>query len=89
MYLTMKKLFVYVFAAAAISLSACTGNNKTGGDKPDSGATNVGSSGAADTSATVSSSSAPAQTGTGGTDTSGNAKGTTNPTADTLKTNPK
>jgi hypothetical protein len=82
----MKKLFVYLFVVVAISVSACKGNNKTGGDKPDSGATNVGSSGAADT--TVSS-SAPAQTGTGGTDTSGNAKGTTNPTADTLKTNPK
>jgi hypothetical protein len=64
-------------------------NNKTGGDQPDSGATNVGSSGAADTSAAVSSSSAPAQTGTGGTGTSGNAKGTTNATADSLKTNPK
>jgi hypothetical protein len=82
----MKKLFVYLFAVVAISVSACKGNNKTGGDKPDSGATNVGSSGAADT--TVSS-IAPAQTGTGGTDTSGNAKGTTNATADSLKTNPK
>jgi hypothetical protein len=82
----MKKLFVFLFAAATLSLSACTGNNKTGGDKADSGATNVGSSGAADT--TIKS-SAPAQTGTGGTDTSGNGKGTTNPTADTLKTNPK
>jgi hypothetical protein len=81
----MKKLFFYLFAAVVISLSACKGNNKTGGDKPDSGATNIGSSGAADTV----SSSAPAQTGTGGTDTSGNAKGTTNPTPDTLKTNPR
>lgn len=82
----MKKLFVYLSAAVAISFSACNGNNKTGGDKADSGATNVGSSGAADT--TISS-SAPAQTGTSGTDTSGNGKGTTNPTSDTLKTNPK
>ena len=47
---------------------------------------NAGSSGAADTTIT---SSAPAQTGTSGTDTSGNGKGTTNPTSDTLKTNPK
>ena len=85
----MKKLFFYLFAAAAISLSACRGNNKTGGDRPDSGATNVGSSGAADTSAAVSSSSAPAQTGTSGTDTSTNGKGTTNPTTDTLKNNPR
>jgi hypothetical protein len=85
----MKKLFVYLFAVAAISLSACRGNNKTGGDRPDSGVTNVGSSGAADTSAAVSSSSAPAQTGTSGTDTSTNGKGTTNPTTDTLKNNPR
>ncbi|MET3978027.1 hypothetical protein ABIB62_000593 [Mucilaginibacter sp. UYP25] len=85
----MKKLFVYLFAAAALSLSACKGNNKTGGDQADSGATNVGSSGAADTSAAVSTATTPAQTGTSGTDTSGNGKGTTNPTADTLKTNSK
>ena len=85
----MKKLFVYLFLAAALSLSACKGNHKTGGDKPDSGATNVGSSGAADTSSPVSTSSAPAQPGTSGTDTSSNGKGTTNPTSDTLKTNPK
>jgi hypothetical protein len=85
----MKKLFVYLFAVLAISVSACKGNNKTGGDQPDSGEKNLGSSGGADKSAAFSSSSAPAQTGTGGTDTSGNAKGTTNPTADTLKTNPK
>ncbi|MFD0766433.1 hypothetical protein ACFQZI_16340 [Mucilaginibacter lutimaris] len=82
----MKRLFVYLFASVALSLSACTGNNKTGGEQADSGATNVGSSGAADTTIR---SSAPAQTGTGGTDTSGNGKGTTNPTADTLKNNPK
>ncbi|GGH10140.1 hypothetical protein [Mucilaginibacter phyllosphaerae] len=82
----MKKLFITIFAFSVLSLSACTGNNKTGGDQADSGATNVGSSGAADT--TVSS-SAPAQTGTSGTDTSANGKGTANPTTDTLKSNPK
>ena len=82
----MKKLFVYLFAVLAISVASCKGNStgQTGGAKADSGQTNVGSSGASDTS----SSTAPAQTGTGGTDTSGNGKGTTNPTADTLKTNP-
>jgi hypothetical protein len=85
----MKKLFVYLFLATAISLSACKGQTKTGGDQADSGATHVGNSGAADTSAAVSSSSTPAQTGTSGTDTSGNGKGTTNPTSDTLKTNHK
>jgi hypothetical protein len=82
----MKKLFVYLFAAVAISLSACKGNNKTGGDQPDSGVTNVGSSGAADTSV---SSSAPAQTSTSGSDTSSNGKGTATPITDTPKTNPK
>jgi len=82
----MKKLFLYVSVFALLSLTACTGNNKTGGHEADSGATNVGSSGAADTSV---SSSAPAQTGTSGTDTSANGKGTANPTTDTTATNPK
>jgi len=81
----MKKLFAYISVLAVLSLSACTGNNKTGGHQADSGATNVGSSGAADT--TISS-SAPAQTGTSGTDTSSNGKGTANPTKDTTTTNP-
>ncbi|MBD1393561.1 hypothetical protein [Mucilaginibacter glaciei] len=84
----MKKLFVYTATIAIISVSACTGNNKTGGDKADSGETNVGSSGAADTTAAASSSTA-VQRGTAGTDTSSNGKGTATPTVDTPKTNPK
>jgi hypothetical protein len=80
----MKKLSVCMLVV--VSLSACTGNNKTGGYQADSGKTNVGSSGAADNAA---SSSTPTQSGTSGTDTISNGKGTTNPTSDTLKTNPK
>lgn len=85
----MKRLFVYLFAAAALSLSACKGNNKTGGDQPDSGATNVGNSGATDSAAVSAGSGSPQATGTSGTDTSGNGKGTTNPTSDTLKNSQK
>jgi hypothetical protein len=82
----MKKLFVCMFIVVA--LSACTGNNKTGGYQADSGKTNVGSSGAADTTKAPSSST-PMQSGTSGTDTSANGKGTVSPTVDTPKTNPK
>jgi hypothetical protein len=85
----MKKLFVYLFAVVALSLSACKGNSKTGGDQADSGATNPGNSGATDSAAISAGSGSPAAVGTSGTDTSGNGKGTTNPTSDTLKTNPK
>ena len=85
----MKKLFVYVFVAAALSLSACKGNNKTGGDQADSGATNVGNSGPTDSAAVSAGSGSLQAVGTSGTDTSGNGKGTTNPTSDTLKNNPK
>ncbi|MFA6086815.1 hypothetical protein [Mucilaginibacter sp.] len=84
----MKRAFLYLCAVIALSVSACKGTNKTGGDQADSGKTNVGSSGAADTTSAAAS-SAPMQTGTSGTDTSSNGKGTTNPTSDTLKTNPK
>jgi hypothetical protein len=86
----MKNVFVYLFAVAAISLSACNGNStgKTGGAQADSGATNLGNSGATDSSAASASSGTPMQTGTSGTDTSGNGKGTTNPTTDTLRSNP-
>ena len=79
----MKKLFVCMFVV--VILSACTGNNKTGGYQADSGKTNVGSSGAADTT-NAASSSTPMQSGT---DTSTNGKGTATPTIDTPKTNPK
>ncbi|MBB5397276.1 hypothetical protein [Mucilaginibacter sp. AK015] len=85
----MKKLFLYIAIAAGLSLSACSGNQKTGGDKPDSGATNPGNSGATDSAAISAGSGSPQAVGTSGTDTSGNGKGTTNPTSDTLKTNPK
>ena len=85
----MKRLFVYLFAAAALSLSACKGNNKTGGDQPDSGATNLGNSGATDSAAVSAGSGSPQAVGTSGTDTSGNGKGTTNPTSDTLKNSQK
>jgi hypothetical protein len=82
----MKKLFMCMFVVSA--LSACKGPAKTGGDKADSGKTNVGSSGAADTTSAASSST-PMQSGTNGTDTSTNGKGIATPTADTPKTNPK
>jgi hypothetical protein len=82
----MKKLFVCILVV--IALSACRGNNKTGGYQADSGKTNVGSSGAADTTSAASSST-PMQSGTNGTDTSTNGKGTATPTTDTPKTNPK
>ncbi|MDB5062548.1 MAG: hypothetical protein JWP67_2391, partial [Mucilaginibacter sp.] len=36
----MKKVFVYILIIIAIYVSACTGNNKTGGDRADSGKTN-------------------------------------------------
>ena len=84
----MKRAFLYLCAVVVLSVSACKGNNKTGGEQADSGKTNVGSSGAADTTSAAAS-SAPMQSGTSGTDTSSNGKGTTNPTSDTLKTNPK
>ncbi|QHS54867.1 hypothetical protein GWR56_04630 [Mucilaginibacter sp. 14171R-50] len=85
----MKKLFLYIAMAAALSFAACNGSHKTGGDQPDSGATNAGSSGATDSAAISAGSGSPQAVGTSGTDTSGNGKGTTNPTSDTLKTNPK
>jgi hypothetical protein len=85
----MKKLFIYLFAAVALSLSACKGNNKTGGDQADSGAANPGSSGATDSAAVSAGSGSPQAVGTSGTDTSGNGKGTTNPTSDTLKNSQK
>jgi hypothetical protein len=82
----MKKLFVCILVVVA--LSACRGNNKKGGYQADSGKTNVGSSGAADTTSAASSST-PMQSGTSGTDTSANGKGIATPTVDTPKTNPK
>jgi hypothetical protein len=85
----MKKLLVYIFAIFALSLSACKGNGKTGGAQADSGATNVGNSGPTDSAAMSAGSGSPQAVGTSGTDTSGNGKGTTNPTSDTLKNNPK
>jgi hypothetical protein len=86
----MKKVLVNLFAVSVICISACKGNStgETGGAQADSGQNNVGNSGATDSSATSASSGTPMQTGTSGTDTSGNGKGTTNPTTDTLKTNP-
>lgn len=81
----MKKSVIYLFTVIAITFASCKGADKTGGAQADSGQTNVGNSGAADNTAT---SGTPPQTGTSGTDTSGNGKGTTNPTADTLKSNP-
>jgi hypothetical protein len=85
----MKKSFFYLLICVGFSLSACKGNSKTGGDKPDSGSTNVGNSGATDSAAVSAGSGSPAAIGTSGTDTSRNGKGTTNPTSDSLKTNPK
>lgn len=84
----MKKLFVYSLTIAILSLAACTSANKTGGDQADSGKTNVGSSGAADTTAAASSSTT-VQTGAAGTDTSTNGKGIATPTMDTSKTSHK
>ncbi|MDB5285916.1 MAG: hypothetical protein JWR05_865 [Mucilaginibacter sp.] len=82
----MKKLFMCILIVVA--LSACKGTTKTGGEQADSGKTNVGNSGAADTT-NAASSSTPMQSGTSGTDTSTNGKGTATPITDTPKTNPK
>lgn len=82
----MKRLFVYLFAAAALSLSACKGNsaNKaTDSAAADSGQTHVGNESPADTNKLPAT---PVETG--GKDTSGNGTGTTNALRDTLKKNP-
>jgi|GEM_PF-3522348 len=82
----MKKLFVYLFAFTALTLASCKGTTKTGGDQADSGQTNIGSSGPADSA--ITSASTPQQMGTSGTDTSATGKGSATPTTDTLKTKP-
>jgi hypothetical protein len=82
----MKKLFVYLFAAASISLSACKGNSTgkaTDSTATDSGQTHVGNENPADSNKYQTS-----PTETGGKDTSGNVAGTTNAPKDTLKKNP-
>ncbi|QXV66048.1 hypothetical protein FPZ42_17415 [Mucilaginibacter achroorhodeus] len=83
----MRKLFIYLAVLAVTSLAACKGNStgQTGGAKADSGATNVGSSGATPDSAGQSGTSSPTPAGTSGTDTSTTGKGVTNPTVDTTK----
>lgn len=82
----MKRLFVYLFAAAALSLSACKGNSAnqaTDSVAADSGQTHVGNQSPADTNKLPATS-----VETGGKDTSGNGTGTTNAPKDTLKKNP-
>ena len=82
----MKKLFFYLFAAVAISLSACKGNsaNKANDSAAkDSGQTHVGNESPADSTKYQTS-----PTETGGKDTSGNGSGTTNASKDSLKKNP-
>lgn len=83
----MKKVFVYLFVVAAISISACKGNStgKTGGAQADSGATNMGNSGAADTARAAVGAGGPTKTGTSGTDTSSTGNGAATPTVDTVK----
>lgn len=85
----MKKLIVYLFAVVAISAAGCKGNStgETGGAQADSGATNVGSSGPADSSAMVNPSGTAGQVGTSGTDTSSTGGGVATPTVDTPKNN--
>jgi hypothetical protein len=84
----MKKVIIYLFAVITISITSCKGNSsgQTGGAQADSGT--AGSSGVTDSSAMSAGSGSPTPVGTSGTDTSGNGKGTTNPIADTVKTNP-
>ena len=84
--LIMKRIFVYLFAAAALFLSACQGNsaNKvTDSVAADSGQIHVGNESPADTNKLPAT---PVETG--GKDTSGNGTGTTNAPRDTLKKNP-
>nr|WP_067060426.1 hypothetical protein [Mucilaginibacter sp. L294] len=82
----MKKLFFYLFAITAISLSACKGNSAnqaTDSVATDSGQTHVGNESPADTNKLPTT-----PTETGGKDTSGNGSGTTNASKDSLKKNP-
>lgn len=83
----MKQLISYLvimLAAALLFFTACKGNTgQTGGAQEDSGQTHAGNSGPADGSGYKTS-----PTETGGKDTSGNGSGNTNPSKDTLKTNP-
>lgn len=81
----MKKLFVYLFAAAAFSFSACKGNSASSGSdtSADSGQTHVGNQAPADSNKYPTT-----PTETGGKDSSGNGSGSTNAPKDTLKTNP-
>jgi hypothetical protein len=78
----MKKVFIYLFAALAISFASCKGN-KTESNQVDSGQTHVGNEGPTDSAALTTT---PVETG--GKDTSGNGSGTTNAPKDTLKNNP-
>jgi len=84
--LTMKRLFFYLFAIVAISLSACGGNSAsraTDSAAKDSGQVHVGNESPADTNKLPAT---PVETG--GKDTSGNGTGTTNAPKDTLKKTP-
>lgn len=87
----MKKIFAYsAIILATTCFAACKGNTgQTGGAQADSGQTNVGSSGAADSVEVSAGSGTPQPVTTGGTDTSSIGKGATAPTVDTTKSNPK
>ncbi|MBS7565595.1 hypothetical protein KHS38_14375 [Mucilaginibacter sp. Bleaf8] len=83
----MKKLAYTILITAAVATTACNNSGqKTGNDRADSGATNVGSSGPSDTSMAAGS-GAPVGVSTGGSDTSTSMQkdGVANPTVDSVK----
>jgi hypothetical protein len=82
----MKKTFLYLLAAMAITIASCKGKSATGAADSaaaDSGQTHIGNENPADTNKLPAT---PVETG--GKDISGNGSGTTNAPKDTLKKNP-
>ncbi|TWR29863.1 hypothetical protein FPZ43_08405 [Mucilaginibacter pallidiroseus] len=83
----MKHLTGILAMAIILSTSACSSSPKTGGAQADSGQTNIGNSGPAD-SALQEGKNSPPQAGTSGTDTGTTGNGAAKPTVDTTTSRP-